>query len=561
MTRKRTLQALVVLVGALGAAYALIVPVQTQSPGNSQGLQIGLHKGRQVAAGEVLIKFREDARFAQLGLEFDADRDEPIGDGAIRRVHSRSHNTDTLLAMLSRFREVEYAEPNYIVYAVVEPNDPYLGNLWGLLNTGQTIQNVVGIAGADISAAEAWDVNTGSNANVVAVVDTGIDYSHPDLTANVWSAPPGGFTVNIGGVNISCAAGTHGFNAITKTCAPTDDNGHGTHVSGTIGAVGNNGVGVVGVNWTASIMGLKFLNAQGSGTTADAINAIEFAIQAKASVGAGANVRVLSNSWGGGGFSQSLLDEINKANDNDMLFVAAAGNNKSNNDLKAYYPANYAAPNVVAVAATDNRDGLASFSNYGATKVELGAPGVSILSTYPGNRYAWMNGTSMATPHVSGAAALVLAACGSTLTTAEVIGALLNNTDTVTALAGKTLTGGRLNVHKAVTSCGTAPPPPPADFSITASPGSRTIRRGQSTTYTVTITPSGGFSSDVALSVTGQPSGATATLNPGTVLGGSGTSQLRVSTTSTTARGTFTLTITGTGGGKSRATTVTLKVR
>ena len=284
-------------------------------------------------------------------------------------------------------------------------------------NLGQTLLcgsgcfgSPTGTAGADISADFAWDVSTGSRANVVAVVDTGIDYNHPDLAANVWSAPTS-FTVNIGGTLITCAAGTHGFNAITNTCNPLDDNDHGSHTSGTIGAVGNNGIGVSGVNWVASIMGSKFLDASGSGTTAGAINAIDFTIQAKAIFGAGANVRVLSNSWGGGGFSQALLDEINKANTNNMLFVAAAGNASANNDVTPNYPSNYAAPNVMAVAATDNRDARASFSNYGRTTVHLGAPGVDVLSTTRNNTYKYFSGTSMATPHVAGAAALVLSMC------------------------------------------------------------------------------------------------------------------------------------------------------
>ena len=185
-------------------------------------------------------------------------------------------------------------------------------------------------------------------------------------------------------------------------------------------------------------MGLKFLSASGSGTTSGAINAIEFAIQAKQL--AGANVRVLSNSWGGGGFSQALLDEINKANTAGILFVAAAGNSARNNDATANYPSNYNAPNVVAVAATDNQDRLASFSNYGATQVDLGAPGVDIYSTIRNGNYAWFDGTSMATPHVSGAAALVLAAC--TLDTAALKANLLANVDPVASLAGRTVTGG-----------------------------------------------------------------------------------------------------------------------
>src|SRR5205085_7448708 len=161
--------------------------------------------------------------------------------------------------------------------------------------------------GADIGASLAWNVSTGSTTNLIGVVDTGIDYNHPDLAANVWSAPSQ-FTVSLSWGQITCPAGSHGYNAVARTCNPADDHSHGTHVSGTIGALGNNSLGVAGVNWTASVMGLKFLGSNGSGALADAVNAIEFAIQAKAAFGAQANVRVLSNSWGGGGFSQSLLD-------------------------------------------------------------------------------------------------------------------------------------------------------------------------------------------------------------------------------------------------------------
>ena len=198
---------------------------------------------------------------------------------------------------------------------------------------------IAGNTGADISAVEGWDIALGTASIVVGVVDTGIDYNHPDLAANIWSAPAP-FTVVIGGVSITCEAGTHGFNAITRTCDPMDDHNHGTHVSGTIGAVGNNAVGVAGVNWVSSIMGLKFLSASGSGPIADAADAMDFAIQVKtifAGTG-GANIRILSNSWGGGGFSQTMLDLIKEANDQEMLFVAAAGNSGISNDFIPAYP-------------------------------------------------------------------------------------------------------------------------------------------------------------------------------------------------------------------------------
>ena len=352
-----------------------------------------------------------------------------------------------------------YAEPNFIVRMISEPNDPQYSQLWALKNIGQVFEGLAGVAGADIHAVPAWNISLGSTDNVVAVIDTGIDYTHPDLVANMWSAPTA-YTVNIDGSPITCAAGTHGFNAITRTCNPMDDEDHGTHVSGTIGATGDNGMGVVGVNWTTRLMAIKFIDATGSGTTEDAIAAVEFAIAVKQRFSATgeANIRVLSNSWGGPDFSQALLDEVNAANDEDMLFVAGAGNDSFDNDVEPFYPASFDAPNVISVTATDNTDDLAWFSNYGASSVHLGAPGVDILSTTIGNHYAFLSGTSMATPHVSGAAALVLSACA--LDTATLKETLLGTVDPLPVLAGLTTSGGRLDVYSALSSC-TAPPQTP----------------------------------------------------------------------------------------------------
>jgi subtilisin family serine protease len=436
----------------------------------AQANQTGQSVGGAYENGTVLVGYHAwvaDARAAQVEQEEGAERSDVVGN----RTHVLRVPTGevaTRIAALKRRAEVRYAEPNYILHADVVPNDPQFGQLWGLRNTGQVVNGTAGTAGADIKAEPAWSVTTGSASVVVGVVDTGIDYTHPDLAANVWSNPGG-----IGG----CAAGTHGYNAIRRTCDPMDDNNHGSHVSGTIGAVGNNGVGVAGVNWTTRLMGLKFLGANGSGTTADAITAIDFAVQAKI---AGVNVRVLNNSWGGGGFSQALLDEINKAGANGILFVAAAGNSSANNDVSPHYPSSYGTANEIAVAATDQNDGLASFSNYGPRSVDLGAPGTNILSTITGAQYAYFNGTSMATPHVVGAAALILSAPGqSGLTVAQLKSAILTNVDLLPSLAGLTATGGRLNVCKAIAGCG-GPPPPTATPTPPAAP-----------TATPTATPPG----------------------------------------------------------------------
>ena len=455
---------------ALGA-MASSIPVSSQGVPRRRRLSTILINGHEAIQGEVLVRYRnQQASFerARAEQEADADQVETVDRRGVRRMHSRRYHTQALLTMLRANPDVAWVEPNYVIRVDAVPNDPFFGSLWGLFNNGQSILGTSGVAGADISATTAWDVGTGSRSNVIGVVDTGVDYTHPDLAANIWSAPSA-FSVTIGGVVINCAAGTHGFNAIDNTCDPMDDHNHGTHVSGTIGAVGNNGTGVAGVNWVASIMGLKFLGADGFGLTSDAIKAIEFAIQAKAAFAATgeANVRVLSNSWAGGGFSQSLLDEINRADSNEMLFVAAAGNEASNNDAVPNYPASFSAPNIVAVAATDNQDLRAGFSNYGALSVHLGAPGANVLSTTRSNTYQYFSGTSMATPHVSGAAALMLASCQ--MTTASLKAALLNSVDPIAALAGITTTGGRLNVNAAVRSCTTPLP------TVSASAAGRTV--------------------------------------------------------------------------------------
>jgi subtilisin family serine protease len=499
------------VIAACLIVFGVVVTFQVVAPSQSQPSSQATEfvNGHEAVAGEVLVQFAGSTSMdRQLTLEqqIQAVDSVPVGQSGLRRFRSPGYDVDTLLAFFRAQPDVAFAEPNYIVRKTVTPNDPQFSNLWGLLNVGQIIQGVAGTPGSDISATAAWNTTKGSKSIVVGVIDTGVDFNHPDLAANMWSAPSA-FTVNIGGVSITCPAGSRGFNAITNACNPMDDEGHGTHVSGTIGAVGNNGIGVAGVNWNTSIIGAKFLNSGGSGTTQDAIDAIDFLIQVKAAFAStgGANIRVLNNSWGGGGFSTGLQNAIANANTNNMLFVAAAGNSSNNNDTFPFYPASYNVDNVVAVAATDNQDFLAWFSNYGAQSVDLAAPGVDILSTVPGGGYAWGGGTSMASPHVAGAAALVLSACN--LNTAGVKQALRSSVDPVASLANVVDTDGRLNVAAAISSCGT-PTVPPAPTGLAANAGNGQVSLswgavGTATSYRVKrATTSGGPYTTIATGLT-----------------------------------------------------------
>jgi subtilisin family serine protease len=370
---------------------------------------------------------------------------------------SENLTLDDIIASYKANPNVEYVEPNfrYMVDAPsstkkspVIPNDPYFESLWGISNVGQEINNKPGgVNGVDINVLKAWELTTGDDQIVVGVVDTGIDYSHPDLKTNMWvndkEIPNNGIDDDGNGV----IDDVYGYNAVADNGDPMDDNDHGTHCAGTIGAAGDNGEGIVGVNWKVKLMGLKFLAADGSGSLNNALEAINYAIEMKKR---GVNIRILSNSWGGGDYSKALHDAIKELNKQGILFVAAAGNSATDTDRYPHYPSSYQADNVLSVAAINNQDNIASFSNYGAKSVHVGAPGVDVYSTITGNDYAYFSGTSMATPHVSGVAALMLAHDPS-LTPKEIINKIVTTATPVTALKGKTISGGRVNVYDAMT--------------------------------------------------------------------------------------------------------------
>lgn len=394
--------------------------------------------------GELLVQFkpgRSQAAIAAVNVQHRASTIR-----ILRRIGV--HHLKTAMPVLDAVRsyqnhpDVEYAEPNYIMHPSIDsqriPNDPRYPELWGLNNTGQT----GGKPDADIDAPEAWDIQTGRASVVVAVIDTG-RFDHVDLVRNRWTNPgeiPDNGVDDDGNGFIDDVHGWNFFGDNNSLFGSDDcDDAHGTHTAGTIGARRNNDIGVVGVNWQVSIMTLKFLGGSSCrGTTADAIEALMYA--------ADNGAHLSSNSWGGGGFSQALQDAIEATG---MPFVAAAGNSDNDNEINPFYPCSYTSDEVICVASTTHTDAKSGFSNFGATSVDLGAPGSSILSTTPFDNYSFFSGTSMATPHVAGVAALLYAQFPG-ITMPEVKCRLLQNVDPLPALAGITVTGGRLNASKAL---------------------------------------------------------------------------------------------------------------
>jgi len=390
-------------------------------------------------------------------------------------------SVDALLEQYQQSDLVEYAERDHLVRALAEPNDPNYqnGNCWHLNNFGQA----GGFAGADINAKNAWSVRTDAAGVIVAVLDSGVRSAHQDLTSNLWRNPGEISGNGLDDDGNGYVDDIYGINAISNNGNPSDDYGHGSHVAGIIGALGNNNAGVVGVCWTVQLMICKFLNSTGYGSISDAIKCIDYARLKGA--------KIINLSWGDPGYnSQALYDAIASARTAGIIVVCACGNSNENNDISPLFPASFNLDNIISVAATTRWDERASFSCYGLTTVDLGAPGDTIYSCWNNSNtaYQFLSGTSMAAPMVAGACALVWAQYPSA-SYSQVINRILSNVDPLPELAGKCVTGGRLNLTKALTAA------PAATLTVIASDNTAII--GTTNTASFTFTRAGDVSTDL----------------------------------------------------------------
>jgi subtilisin family serine protease len=445
-----------------GIACAMLLPAvsQASSPGRP-AVRLSNHAAIRTVRhgavpGEVIVRFRPHIgshRRAHIAAAAGVRVRRWLGTRGLWLVQVRpGGSTARAVAALDRSAGVRWAQRNrYVSLNATAPDDPLFAQDWGLDNSGQTVQGVTGTADADIDAPEAWDQTTGSSDVVVAVVDTGVDYTHGDLAANIWTNPGetgGGKESNgIDDDGNGYVDDWRGWNFGLGTNDPIDAVGHGTHVAGTIGAVGDNGTGVAGVNWNVQIMPLRVADANGA--LSDAAVASAFAYAGR--MGA----KVVNASLGGTYTSSAELAALNGAP--NTLFVVSAGNSNQNIKTTPVSPCTLPAPNIICVGATGPTDARASFSNYAPTQVDIAAPGVNILSTLPGDQYGYYNGTSMASPHVAGVAALVFAAYP-TRSVAAVEAAVLNGADRKSGLATYFASGRRLNAAGALAVASIPPP-------------------------------------------------------------------------------------------------------
>jgi len=456
------LRGLVALFTIIACAQAMPNPARTGEL-TSKELAQGFRDGRVLAKPKAAMLPTIDAVERGEGMTLRAQFERF---GHIRVIGlSAAEGVRDAIARLRATGRYEYVEPDYIRHAVAAkiPDDPAFTSQWALNNDGSG----GGIAGADIHAEDGWGVTTNAVTTnttpgtpiIVGIVDSGAFLTHQDLMANFWVNPTPGTTTSFASISDATGAtdtmsetdSTNGLNAVTGTGPPEDDLGHGTHVSGIVGAVGNNGVGVCGVCWGVQLMELKFISSSDSGSTADELPCIEYAIAHK--------VSVLNASYGNQAFSQAEMDAIHAAGQAGVIFVCAAGNSAENIDVSGFFPADYPLDNIICVGATDNRDGPVFFTNYGSGSVELFAPGENIVSTFfsSATSYAYESGTSMSAPFVTGTVALLRSQFPGD-TYRETINRVLNGVDLIPALAGKCQTGGRLDLATALTTAANTPP-------------------------------------------------------------------------------------------------------
>lgn len=417
---------------------------------NASNFSISHQKSPSFVPNQIIIGFKQGLNQESID-DFYADYSSKYGLSEKKNLNSENSKIPitklvrtsipvnyNLIEKLQNDKRVDFAEPDYLVS--INTNDSYYNLLWGLENTGQDIRGSTGTSDADIDAPLAWAKLGTTNKVIVGIIDTGVDYDHEDLAAHMWTNDAE--ATGIAGIDDDqngYVDDIHGWNAYRNNGNPDDDNGHGSHTAGTIGAVGNNQKGIIGVSQDVEIVACKFLSRSGSGSTSDAIECFNYFTKLKDQ---GYDVRVTNNSWGGGGYSSALYNAMNNSK---ILHVVAAGNDGVNIDSSPQYPASYNLQNIISVAATDFNDNYASFSNFG-NSVDIAAPGVNIASTYKNNGYVWMSGTSMAAPHVTGAAALALSADNSQSTN-SVKTLIMENADTLNSQSKYSYKNHRLNLN------------------------------------------------------------------------------------------------------------------